>query len=174
MTTNKAPKRESIVLFYRNGEYAHTGLVVAVQSNLIVTIEGNASGASGITPNGGGVVKKTYQLSSLSPQTKYFMPDYSLAEASVIKPATPPNYIVGECSITMPLLLQGAVCNEVKTIQIILNAKGYKSKSGKALTVDGELGENTAYAVTQLQKKAGMKNINFGSVAKATWLLILK
>ena len=61
--------------------------------------------------------------------------------------APAPSAIVGECSVTMPLLLQGAVCNEVKTIQIILNAKGYKSKSGKTLTVDGELGENTAYAI---------------------------
>lgn len=74
----------------------------------------------------------------------------------------------------MPLLLQGAVCNEVKTIQIILNAKGYKGRNGKTLAVDGELGENTSYAVEQLQRKAGMVNINFGSVAKATWELILK
>jgi cell wall-associated NlpC family hydrolase len=85
-----------------------------------------------------------------------------------------PSLIVGECSVAMPLLLQGAVCNEVKVIQAMLNAKGYRGKNGKALTLDGELGENTSYAVTQLQKKAGMKNINFGSVAKATWLLILK
>ena len=88
-------------------------------------------------------------------------------------PSTP-SAIVGECSVTMPLLLQGAVCNEVKTIQIILNAKGYKSKSSKALTVDGELGENTAYAITNFQKANGMKNINFGSVAKRTWELLLK
>ena len=88
-------------------------------------------------------------------------------------PSTP-SAIGGECSVTMPLLLQGAVCNEVKTIQIILNAKGYKSKSGKALTVDGELGENTAYAIANFQKANGMKNINFGSVAKRTWELLLK
>ena len=171
MTTNKTPQRGSIVLFYRNGEYAHTGLVVAVQGNSITTIEGNASGASGITPNGGGVVKKNYQLSTLSPNTKYFMPDYSLVAG---KPTEPPSYIVGECTITMPLLLQGAVCPEVKTIQACLNAKGYKGKNGKSLSVDGDLGENTAYAITALQKKAGMTNINFGSVAKSTWELILK
>ena len=88
--------------------------------------------------------------------------------------APAPSGIVGECSVTMPLLLQGAVCNEVKTIQIILNAKGYKGRNGKVLTVDGELGDNTAYAITNLQKAAGMTNINFGSVAKATWELILK
>ena len=89
--------------------------------------------------------------------------------------ATPaPSYIVGECQVTMPLLLQGATCPEVKVIQAILNAKGYTGKNGKALTIDGELGENTAFAITNLQKAAGMTNINFGSVAKATWELILK
>lgn len=85
-----------------------------------------------------------------------------------------PSLIVGECSVSLPLLLQGAVCAEVKTIQACLNAKGYKGKNGKALALDGELGENTAYAITNLQKKAGMTGINFGSVAKATWELILK
>ena len=88
-------------------------------------------------------------------------------------PSTP-SAIVGECSVTMPLLLQGAVCNEVKTIQACLNAKGYTGKNGKPLSIDGELGENTSYAIEQLQRKAGMVNINFGSVAKATWELILK
>lgn len=82
--------------------------------------------------------------------------------------------VVGECSVTLPLLIAGAICPEVKAIQACLNAKGYKGKDGRALDVDGELGENTAYAITALQKKAGMTNINFGTVAKATWLLILK
>ena len=40
--------------------------------------------------------------------------------------------------------------------------------------MDGELGENTAYAITNFQKANGMKNINFGSVAKRTWELLLK
>lgn len=171
MTTNKAPKRGSIVLFYRNGEYAHTGLVTAVNSDFITTIEGNASGASGITPNGGGVVRKNYQLNTLSPNTKYFMPDYSLAEVNAVEPS---DQIVGECNVPMPLLLKGAICPEVKTIQACLNAKGYKGKNGKALTVDGNLGTNTAYAIEQLQRKAGLTNINFGSVALTTWKLILK
>lgn len=85
-----------------------------------------------------------------------------------------PSGIVGECSITLPTMLQGAVCQEVKTIQIILNAKGYKGRNGKVLTVDGELGDNTAYAITNLQKAAGMTGINFGSVALKTWELLLK
>lgn len=94
------------------------------------------------------------------------------AASTPTKPAT--TGIVGECMVTLPLLIRGAICPEIKAIQACLNAKGYKGKDGKALDVDGELGENTAYAITALQKKAGMTNINFGTVAKRTWELILK
>lgn len=79
-TSNKVPKVGSIGLFFRSGVYAHTGIVTAVTDSTITAIEGNTSGASGIVPNGGGVCKKTYQRASLSPMTKYFMPDYSIVE----------------------------------------------------------------------------------------------
>ena len=81
-TSNKTPKIGSIVLFFRSGAYAHTGIVTAVTDSTITVIEGNTSGASGIVPNGGGVCKKTYQRASLSPMTKYFMPDYSIVKES--------------------------------------------------------------------------------------------
>lgn len=79
MTENKDPKVGSIVLFYRNGVYAHTGLVIAVNSSKVVTIEGNTSGASGIVANGGGVCRKSYYRTQLSCMTKFFMPNYKLA-----------------------------------------------------------------------------------------------
>lgn len=81
-TSNKVPKVGSIGLFFRSGAYAHTGIVTAVTDSTITVIEGNTSGASGIVPNGGGVCKKTYQRASLSPMTKYFMPDYSIVKES--------------------------------------------------------------------------------------------
>lgn len=78
LTSNKTPKKGSIVLFYRNGTYAHTGLVINVSGTTITTIEGNTSGASGIIPNGGGVCQKSYNTTNLSGMTKYFMPDYDI------------------------------------------------------------------------------------------------
>lgn len=81
---------------------------------------------------------------------------------------------VGTCSVSLGEFIVGSVDPEIKTIQRLLNAKGYKGKDGKKLDVDGELGENTSYAITRLQKKAGMKNINFGTVSARTWGLILK
>ena len=70
------PKVGDIVLFKRNGVFAHTGLVIAVDGDKFTTIEGNTSGASGIIPNGGGVCQKTYYNSNL-PGTKFCRPDYS-------------------------------------------------------------------------------------------------
>lgn len=183
MTTNKTPKVGSIILFYRNGEYAHTGIVTAVTATTVYTIEGNTSGASGIISNGGGVCRKSYARASLSSQTKYFMPDYSLAsetgvaaakQATTTAPQATQLGRVGTCSVSLGEFIVGSVDPEIKTIQRMLNAKGYKGKDGKKLEVDGELGENTAYAITKLQKKAGMKNINFGTVSAKTWALILK
>ena len=79
-TSNKVPKVGSIILFFRSGAYAHTGLVIGVTSDTITTIEGNTSGEAGVVPNGGGVFRKTYKRSDISGMTKYFMPDYSLVE----------------------------------------------------------------------------------------------
>ena len=70
------PKVGDIVIFKRNGVFAHTGLVIAVDGDKFTTIEGNTSGASGVIPNGGGVCQKNYYNSKL-PGTKFCRPNYS-------------------------------------------------------------------------------------------------
>lgn len=180
MTSNRTPKKGSIALFFKNGEYAHTELVVAVTSSTITTIGGNTSAGSSVVPNGGGVFRKTYKRAELSASNKYFMPDYSLVigkttTASTVKAAAAmATSRVGSCTVTLGQYIQEDADPEIKTIQILLNAKGYKGKDGKTLAVDGKLGENTSYAIAQLQKRAGMKNISFGTVAAKTWELLLK
>lgn len=179
MTSNRTPKKGSIALFFKNGEYAHTELVVAVTSSTITTIGGNTSAGSSVVPNGGGVFRKTYKRAELSASNKYFTPDYSLVigkttTASTVKAtAAMTTSRVGSCTVTLGQYIQGNADPEIKTIQILLNAKGYKGKDGKALAVDGELGDNTAYAIEQLQRKAGMKNINFGTVSTKTWEILI-
>ena len=51
-------------IFFRDssGEICHTGLVYAVTSSTVYTIEGNTSGASGVVSNGGGVAMKSYPI----------------------------------------------------------------------------------------------------------------
>ena len=70
------PQVGDIVIFWRNGVFAHTGLVIAVDGDKFTTFEGNTSGASGIIPNGGGVCQKQYYNSKLF-GTKFCRPAYS-------------------------------------------------------------------------------------------------
>lgn len=86
------PQRGDIVIFYRNGTFAHTGLVTKVEGDKFYTIEGNTSAGSTVVPNGGGVFAKSYYNSNL-PGTKFCRPDYSIVKSimnssSTSKPST--------------------------------------------------------------------------------------
>lgn len=81
--------------------------------------------------------------------------------------------IVGTCNVTLKQFLVGANDPQVKAIQRILNALGYKGKDGKKLNVDGELGSNTSYAIANFQKAVGMNPDNPGTVATKTWEKLL-
>ena len=74
-TKYSTPQVGDIVIFWKNGAYAHTGLVIAVNGNTFTTIEGNTSGASSVVPNGGGVCQKTYNLKDVN--AKFCRPAYS-------------------------------------------------------------------------------------------------
>ena len=144
-TKNAKPKVGDIVIFYRSGEFRHTGIVTKVQGDRFWTIEGNTSGASGIVANGGGVCEKNYYNSQL-PGTKFCTPDYSIVTSilsgtsgvttSVITPTNTKNY-----------LILGDTGSEVKTLQTKLNKVGYK------LNADGVYGNATKTAVTSFQTK---------------------
>jgi len=75
-TKHSNPKVGDIVIFWKNGAFAHTGIVIAVDGDKFTTIEGNTSGASTVVANGGGVCQKTYYNSKL-PGTKFCRPNYS-------------------------------------------------------------------------------------------------
>lgn len=83
------------------------------------------------------------------------------------------SYIVGSGTVTVKHFLVGANDPQVKTIQRILNALGYKGKDKKKLSVDGNLGENTSYAIAAFQKAVGMNPDNPGTVATLTWQKLL-
>lgn len=80
-TLNANPKVGDIVLFYRNGTFAHTGIVIAVNGSNFTTVEGNTSGGSKIVANGGAVCQKTYNNNNL-PGTKFATPDWSIVTNS--------------------------------------------------------------------------------------------
>ncbi len=78
-TLNSNPKVGDIVIFYRNGEFTHTGIVIKVSGDRFWTVEGNTSGSSTIIANGGGVCQKSYYNSNL-PGTKFCTPNYNLVK----------------------------------------------------------------------------------------------
>ena len=58
-------------------EICHTGIVYAVDSSRIYTVEGNTSGASGVIDNGGGVAKKSY-LKNYARIAGFGRPNYAI------------------------------------------------------------------------------------------------
>ena len=61
VTSNPQPGDQ---IFFKDssGGICHTGIVYAVDSSTVYTVEGNTSNASGVIANGGGVAKKSYSL----------------------------------------------------------------------------------------------------------------
>ena len=69
------------VIFFKNSQRIyHTGIVYAVDSKNVYTIEGNTSSASGVVENGGYVAKKSYSL-NYSKIAGYGRPKYELVES---------------------------------------------------------------------------------------------
>lgn len=65
----------------------------------------------------------------------------------------------------------GSKCSEVGTVQILLNALGFKGKNGRPLTIDRDFGQNVDYAVRLFQKS---KDITpDGIVGPKTWKALL-
>lgn len=143
------PQVGDIVIFYRGGTFAHTGIVTAVQGNKFWTIEGNTSGASGIVDNGGGVCKKSYYNSNL-PGTKFCRPDYSIVTSVNSSTDTPITPSKGYLEI-------GDSGADVKTLQQKLNKLRIKDDAGRKLKEDGEFGSATQQSVIRFQKKYGLE-----------------
>lgn len=153
-------KRGYQVFFQNRSGICHTGLVLNVSEGRVYTIEGNKDNQ---------VKKMSYALND-GYIAGYGMPKYELA----VGEETAPSYkYTGKCTPTAYQLIKGDYGNAVKALQALLNLKGYKGKDGNALAVDGQFGVNTEYAVAELQKQAGMQNINFGTVSTLTWNVLL-
>ena len=158
------PKKGYQIFFQNGGGICHTGIVYKVSGGTVYTIEGNSSDQ---------VAKRSYDMGN-SRIAGYGMPKYALAAGLPDMPVPTVQSRVGTCTVVLGEFIGGCVDPEIKTIQVLLNHKGFKGKDGKKLTVDGELGTNTMYAIEAMQKKAGMKDINFGTVSRKTWLLLLE
>lgn len=172
-TRNANPKIGDIVIFYRNGTFAHTGIVTAVIGDRFYTIEGNTSGASGIIANGGGVCAKSY-LNSQMPGTKFCTPDYSIA-SDTSAPTKSENVLpntaqTGDSYMFNPKTVKAGDKNtSVLLLQEILRARGFKGKNGKALKLTWTADTNTIYALKAYQESRKEVLEVDGICGSATW-----
>lgn len=146
-------KAGDIVFFDFSGgsECNHVGIVENAGSSQVTTIEGNtSSGNSGSQSNGDGVYRR-------------------YRKRSVISHAYRPNYVEEEktVTITLTMLKNGSKGNQVKNLQILLNAKGYSCG-----TADGDFGAKTEKAVRAFQTANGL--VSDGIVGKDTYNKLLK
>ena len=151
------------IFFGNASESTHTGLVYAVDSSRVYTVEGNTSGASGVIANGGGVCKKSYPLGS-SWIYGYGRPAYE-DNATANKITTK----AGECEVELNELSKGDKGKDVKALQILLIGNGYSCGWYGA---DGEFGAATFTAVKAYQKAKGLDAD--GIVGLNTWTKLLK
>lgn len=153
-----------IVFFDFSGKKAdtdHVGIVESVSGSTITTIEGNtSSGSSGSQANGDGVYRRKRNL-------KYITCAYRPAYDGVSN-----NVEIEEedtVDITLSVLSKGSEGDQVKTVQRLLSASGYKlGKYG----IDGDFGDDTEDAVIAFQKARGLEPD--GVVGKDTWTKLLK
>ena len=75
-------------------------------------------------------------------------------------------------SVTLPVLVEGSKVDAVRTVQRLCNALGFKGKTGYTLTVDGDYGSYTSFAVKSFQKAKGLTAD--GIVGKKTWEAFFK
>ena len=137
------------------GQPNHIGIVEKVSGNTITIIEGNYSDA---------VKRRTL------PVNAKYMRGYGVPKYDKENTATPKGD--NSVTITLDVCKRGSKGEQVKTIQRILYAMGYKDQNGKALAIDGDFGSKTEYALRSFQKSNSL--VVDGSCGSATWTALLK
>lgn len=170
-------------IFFGSGlnDSNHTGIVYRVSDNMVYTIEGNTSSASGVIPNGGAVCKKAYKRSYIN-IIGYGRPKYNdgFNGDSIAIDSTPSTDIPKKPkkdddkqesikeTTDMPMLKKGDKGTNVKKAQQLLIAKGY---SCGYFGADGDFGDSTVSAVKAFQKANNLE-ID-GIIGEATWAKLL-
>ena len=137
----------------------HVGIVESCDGKMIAVIEGNKSES----------VSRRYLIVNAKYIRGFATPKYGEEQqAPVEKPQEPtaePQKEEKKVQVTLTQLSKGSKGQEVRTLQILLNAKG------AFLDVDGSFGKLTDSAVRNYQKSRGLEVD--GIVGKNTWTSLL-
>ena len=171
---HKTPKVGDQIFFHSGGDPNHTGIVRAVDSSKVYTVEGNTSSASGVVANGGSVRMKSYSL-NYSRIYGYGRPAYDAIDTKVDEPAETTAPVKQETAkkesvynVAIPMVQKGSEGKTVKALQLLLIGYGYSCGSYGA---DGDFGSATKKAVIAYQKANGLEDD--GVVGPLTWAKLL-
>lgn len=136
-------------IFFKDatGTPCHTGIVYAVDTLYVYTIEGNTSGASGVVANGGGVFKKSY-LRVNSRIAGYGRPVYDETKKERYTKKLP------VLTKSRPSLKKGMKNIQVQRLQKFLNWYfDNKVVNNMSLDTDKVFGEMTRQGLIRFQKE---------------------
>ena len=155
------PCAGDVIVFTDNGSTrTHTGMVYAVDDTYVYTFEGNS----------GNMCRKRCYNRNSSYIYGYVKLNYADGEEPVIEPEQYGQVVCKDPELH--LLSKGCAGDEVKTIQRICYSRGFKGENNKPLTVDGDFGTQTKYAVMKMQEYLGIEVD--GIVGANTWAKALK
>ena len=157
----RQPQVGDQVFFGDYGNEGHTGIVVAVNGNIITTVEGNTSGGYGVESNGDGVYIKKYNTST------QYIPGFGRPNWGVV--SSNAGNEEGSVTVSYPTIKLGSKGADVKKAQRLLIAKGYSCGTAGA---DGDFGAATYNAVKKFQADNGLEAD--GIVGAKTWAALLK
>lgn len=170
------PEPGDQIFFGEVGNEYHTGIVYAVDSSRVYTVEWNTSGTGGVVANGGGVWEKSYALSN-SQIAGYGRPNWSIVENDLQdepeepkedeQPEKPAE--TGTEAVTLDVLKKGAKGAQVKAAQLLLIGRGFSCGAAGA---DGDFGTGTYNAVKKFQQLYEL--LDDGEIGGETWTRLLK
>ena len=157
----RKPQVGDQVFFGDYGNEGHTGIVVAVNGNVITTVEGNTSGGYGVESNGDGVYLKKYNIST------QYIPGFGRPNWGVVSSNAGKEEMTD--AVSYPTIKLGSKGSDVKKAQQLLIAKGYSCGVAGA---DGDFGAATYNAVKKFQAANGLEAD--GIIGDNTWAALLK
>lgn len=149
-----SPQPGDQIFLYVDGGINHTGIVTAVESGRVYTVEGNSSDM---------VARRVYAAQALN-IAGYGRPNWALAvgaeaDSGPVGTSAPPpaaaemgaSYCAYAYDVKIRLLCQGNRGPQVRSVQTLLNALGFNC--GEA---DGEFGPMTAAGLRAFQRAKGL------------------
>lgn len=126
---NNDPAKGDIALFWNGSRFSHTAFIYAVDNTYFYTIEGNTNTSSGVVANGGGVVKKSYNIETYKKKgAKFAHPRYK-------------KYVVkeGAASTSTTETKKDTSTKKTNTINAKVTTKGGNLNCRSLASTDGKL-----------------------------------